>query len=129
MITETITLGNILTMLTIIIGVVSILIKVSVKITTMSEKLSQMGEKLTTQAEETKTVKNLCADCFIKKQVENLERERERMNILQKELRTQLPLQLEMINKTLCYVKKDVTRIKDGLAKSNFVDIDEGDEK
>jgi len=123
---STITMGNILTIIAVVLGAAaSIFINIIVvtsktaKFVTMTEMKFQAGEKKFTEHDKDLfNLQNRCITCPQKIKVEEHEREKNRMNTEQVKLRAELPVKLENIEKSIADVKKDIGDLREDLALS-----------
>ena len=123
---QVITLGNLVVTCVVVIGAVAstiintvIVSAKTTKFVTMTEMKFQAGEKKF--VEHDKDIENLqsrCGTCPQKVKVEVLEKERSIMRERQIQLRAELPVKLDNIDKSISDLKTDISNLRNDLALS-----------
>jgi hypothetical protein len=108
--TDTVTLGNVISIIIFIAGL-------AINAAVISSKISRfMGESTTDRHAmhvELESLSKRCDECYVKEKVEFLQKERERMNEEQVALRAKLPFELDAIKNELKGLKEAVTQMKE----------------
>ena len=107
--TEVITLGNVLTIISIILAAAIHIIIVSNKLSsfmaTTSERLNSMDAKL-------KETTAICQNCYLKSEMNSQKADIDNMKFEQTKLKAELPLKLDAIEKELREIKDTIKHFK-----------------
>ncbi len=125
---NTISIGNLVTIISVVLGAIVNVILVTNKMTQFITKtemrFDEGNKKFLVQEKSIEDIENKCEKCYIKGEVEELKTKREGMRAEQIKLRAELPAELANIKSAIGVVQKDVNIIKFGLIKKNVLTLE-----